>query len=124
LREPDVVEVEMVSATSDEPFDVAAVAQSSRAEGPTTLVRVGCNLYKWGSPCLTWSDQNQLEAPPIFVLDDTEEHWYWDRLQAGFQGFNKTLSSMLSTLHNDIGLAGYVRQVGWMLIVWFFPHFL
>jgi hypothetical protein len=65
-----------VSASSDEPFDVIEVAQSSHGEGPTALVLVGCDLYQWGSPCLTWSDRNQLEAPPIFVLDDTEEHGY------------------------------------------------
>jgi hypothetical protein len=43
------------------------------------------------------------------VLDDAEEQGCWDRLQAGFQGFNKTLSLALSTLHNDISPAGQVH---------------
>jgi hypothetical protein len=64
-----------------------------------------------GGPCLTWSNQNQMEAPSVFVLDDTEEQGYWDRLQARCQTFNKTLSSALSTMHDDIRLAGQVCQV-------------
>jgi hypothetical protein len=43
--EPDVVKVEMVLASSSEPSDVVEVAQSSRAEGPTTLMRVGHDPY-------------------------------------------------------------------------------
>jgi hypothetical protein len=96
-HESDVIEVEMVSVSSGEPTDMAKVAQSSRVKGPAALERVGCDPYQWGGLHLTWLDQNQLEAPPVFVLDDAEEQGYWDRLQAGFQGFNKTLSSALST---------------------------
>jgi hypothetical protein len=71
-----------------------------------TLMRVGHDPYLWNGPCLTWSDQNQPGAPPIFVLDDIEEQGYYDQLQPGCQTFNQTLSSMLSTLHDDIRLAG------------------
>ena len=80
-------------------------------------MRVGHDPYQWGGPRLTWSDQNQPEAPPIFVLDDAEEQGYWDRLQSGCEGFNKTLSLALSILHEDIRPAGQVRRVGWILIV-------
>jgi hypothetical protein len=38
---PDVIEVEVVSVLSGEPFDLAEVAQPSYVEGPTTLMRVG-----------------------------------------------------------------------------------
>jgi hypothetical protein len=37
------------------------------------LMRVGCDPFLWGGPRLTWSDWNQSEAPPVFVLDDVEE---------------------------------------------------
>jgi hypothetical protein len=45
------------------------------------------------------------------MLDNIEEQGYWDRLLAGCQTFNQTLSSVLSTLHDDIHLAGQVRRV-------------
>jgi hypothetical protein len=93
-REPDVVEVEIVSVLFDEPSDVAEVALSSRTEGPIALVLVGCDPYQWGGLRLTWSDRNQPEAPLCFVLDDAEEQGHWDRLQAGFHDFNKTMSLM------------------------------
>jgi hypothetical protein len=110
LREPDDTEVEVVSVSSDEPSNMAEVAQSSHTEGPTTIMWVGHSPYQWGL-CLTWSDRNQPEAPLIFVLDDAEEQGYKDRLQAGCQSFNKTLSLALSTLHDDICLAGQVCRV-------------
>jgi hypothetical protein len=44
-REPDVAKVEVVSVSSSEPSDMAEVAQPYRAEGPTTLVRVGHDPY-------------------------------------------------------------------------------
>jgi hypothetical protein len=38
---PDVVEVEVVSVSSNEPSDLAEVAQPSRVEGPASLMWVG-----------------------------------------------------------------------------------
>jgi hypothetical protein len=63
----------VVSVSSGEPFDLVEVAQSSRFKGPTTLMQVGHDPVQWGGPRLTWSDWNQPEAPPVFVLDDVEE---------------------------------------------------
>jgi hypothetical protein len=34
---------------------------------------MGHDPFRWGGPCLTWSDQNQLKVLPVFVLDDVEE---------------------------------------------------
>jgi hypothetical protein len=72
--------MEVVSVSSNEPSDMAKVAQSSYVEGPMALVWVGCDPYQSGGSHLTWSDQNQPGAPPVFVLDNTEEQGYWDRL--------------------------------------------
>ncbi|XP_066353306.1 uncharacterized protein [Miscanthus floridulus] len=105
-REAETAEVEVVSVSSGEPSDVAEVAEPSRAEGPAALVRVGRDPYQCGGPRLTWSDRNQPGTPPVFVLDDAEEQGYWDRLQSGCEGFNKTLSLALSILHEDIRPAG------------------
>jgi hypothetical protein len=38
---PDIIEVEVVSVSYSELSDLAEVAQSSRAKGPTALTRVG-----------------------------------------------------------------------------------
>jgi hypothetical protein len=38
IGRPDVVEVEVVSVSSDEPSDLAKVAEPSRAEGPMALM--------------------------------------------------------------------------------------
>jgi hypothetical protein len=72
-REPDVAEVDVVSVSSGEPSNMAEVAQPSCDEGSTTLMRVGHDPYQWGSPRLTWLDQNQPGAPSVFVLDNIEE---------------------------------------------------
>jgi hypothetical protein len=74
-------------------------------------MRVGHDPYQWGGLCLTWSDQNQLEVPPVFVLDKVEEQEYWGWIQAGCQTFNQTLSSALSILHDDIRPAVQVHRV-------------
>jgi hypothetical protein len=71
-------------------------------------VQVGHDPYQWGGPRLTWSNRNQPGAPPVFMLDDVEEQEYWDWLQAGCYTFNQTLSSALSTQHDDIRPAGQV----------------
>jgi hypothetical protein len=100
--------VEVVSVSSGEPSELVEVAQSSHTEGPATLMRVGRDHFQWGGPRLTWSDWNQLEAPPVFVLDDVEELKHWSQIQAGCQTLNQALSSALSVLHNDIRPAGQV----------------
>jgi hypothetical protein len=61
--------------------------------------------------CLTWSDWNQLEAPPVFVLDNVEELENWGLIQAECQTLNQTLSLTLFVLHNDICLASQLRQI-------------
>jgi hypothetical protein len=109
-HKPDVTEVKVVSVSSGEPSNLAEVAQPSRVEGPTALMWVEQDLYQWGGPRLTWSDQNQLEAPLVFMLDDIEEQGYWDKLQVGCQTFNQTMSSALSTLHDEIRPVGQVRR--------------
>jgi hypothetical protein len=80
---PDVIEVEVVSVLFGEPFDLAEVAQPSYTEGPVTLMWVGHDPYRWDSPRLIWSDQNQPEAPLVFVLDDVEELEYYWRIHTG-----------------------------------------
>jgi hypothetical protein len=80
---PDFVEVEVVSVLFGEPSDLAEVTQSSHAEGPAALMWVGHDPFQWGGPCLTWSDRNQPEASPVFVLDDVEELEHWNQIQAG-----------------------------------------
>jgi hypothetical protein len=59
---PNIIEVEVLSVSSGEPSDLAKVAHSSHAEGPMAFMRMGCDPYQWGGPCLTWLDQNQQEA--------------------------------------------------------------
>jgi hypothetical protein len=58
-----------------------------------------------------------------FCAGRREEQGYWDRLLAGCQTFNQTLSSVLSTLHDDIYPAGQVRRARLMLIIWSFLFF-
>jgi hypothetical protein len=43
--EPDIVEVEVVSVSFGEPFDLAEVAQPSHAEGTAALMWVGCDPF-------------------------------------------------------------------------------
>jgi hypothetical protein len=121
LRKIDATEMEVVSVSSDEPPNVVKVAQSSRAEGPSTLVRVGCDPHRWGSPCLTWSDRNQPGAPPVFVLDNVEEQGDWEWLQGGCKTFNNALSLALLALQNVIHPTARYVEPGRSLSFAFFP---
>jgi hypothetical protein len=44
---------------------------------------MGHDPFRLGGLCLTWSDQNQLKALPVFMLDDVEELESWSRIQSG-----------------------------------------
>jgi hypothetical protein len=49
MGRPNVIEVEVVSVSFGEPYDLAEVAQPSHAEGPVALIRVGHDPYSWGN---------------------------------------------------------------------------
>jgi hypothetical protein len=103
---PDTVEAEVVSISSGEPSDLAKVAQPSRVRGSVALAWVEHDPFQWGGPHLTWSDRNEPEAPPVFVLDDIEELESWSRIQTGCQTLNQALTTTFNVLHNDIYPAG------------------
>jgi hypothetical protein len=109
MGSPGAVEGEVVSISSSEPSDMAEVAQSSGTGGSTTLVWMGHDPFQWGGSRLTWLGWSQLEAPPVFVLDDVEELDAWSRIQTGCQSLNQALTIAFNALHDDICSAGLVR---------------
>lgn len=75
------------------------------------LERAGPNPFRWGGPHLAWGSQADLEATPVFVLDDVEEQDFWDRARVVRWRFTRTMSLALSALNANLGEIGQVCHI-------------